>query len=148
MNHDNEFDYWLRRAEGYAAFSPDPSTKCGAVIVNNGLVGLGWNDFPKGLIKDVVQTPERWNNRELKYQLVVHAELNALLHAGHHAKGGTLFNHPPGCGPSCDRCAAAVIQAGIVRIVYRHKDHSERWKEVCERATWMYHEAGVEVIRV
>lgn len=70
-------------------WSKDPSTKVGAILVNYETKRefIGYNGFPEG----VLDTPERYNDRELKYKLVVHAEVNALLKAAQYARGGTLY---------------------------------------------------------
>ena len=74
---------WDRRyldiAKSVSQWSKDPSTKVGAVLVrDNRIVSVGYNGFPEG----VDDSEERYNNRELKYDLVVHAEVNAIISAG------------------------------------------------------------------
>ncbi len=118
--------------------SKDPSTKVGAVIVRPDLtlVSLGYNGFPRG-IKD---SPERLNDRELKYELVVHAEDNALLTARESLKDCTIYTWPL---PPCSRCAARIIQAGIIRVVSVHPE--ERWQENCTLGADILREANVNV---
>ena len=43
---------------------------------DNRVVSIGYNGFPKGVKDD-----HRLDNRELKYEMIVHAEANALLFA-------------------------------------------------------------------
>lgn len=129
-----------------SSWSKDPSTKCGAVIVrpDRTVASVGFNGFPKGCDDD----PEIYAERELKYSRVVHAEMNALLHAREPLDGYTMYTVPKGFGPSCDRCSAHIIQAGISRVVHygvEDDDFASRWKEACERGLQMYEEAGVEV---
>ncbi|UQS95128.1 hypothetical protein Pam3_57 [Pseudanabaena phage Pam3] len=95
----------------YAATgSRDPSTKVGAVVTNaDGLiVGGGFNDFPPGI-------PDHWwEDRELKYRGVVHAEANAILEAGRfHCLGGTIYvsAHP------CRDCAKLIVASGLKKVV-------------------------------
>ena len=146
----NPNDKWDRRflnlAEHIAGWSKDPSTQVGAVIVNDRreIVGTGYNGFARG-VKD---WPKRYDDRPTKYKLVVHAELNACLTAGHRALGGTIYVWPAfGKPPLCSGCAKAVIQAGIIRVVGRKPDVSpevaERWREELEAAELMCSEAGV-----
>lgn len=136
---------YLGLAEYISSFSKDPSTKCGAVIVrpDKSLASVGFNGFPKGTDDD----PELYENRELKYSRVVHAEQNAIILAREDLHGYTLYTHPPGFGPSCDRCSAHIIQAGITRVVhYKDESHfASRWREPVERGLTMYAEAGVTV---
>lgn len=138
--------FFLGMAEYISTASKDPSTQCGAVIVrpDKTVASMGFNGFPKGCDDD----PELYANRELKYSRVVHAEQNALLHAHEPIKGYTLYSVPKGYGPTCDRCAAHVIQAGISRVVHwgvENDDFATRWREACERGVQMYKEAGVEI---
>lgn len=138
---------FLELAEHVSYWSKDPSTKCGAVIVrpDKTVCSVGFNGFPKGCD----DSPELYADRELKYARVVHAEQNAILHAREPLNGYTMYTYPPSIGPSCDRCTAHIIQAGIRRVVYKHKDSgsfNDRWSEAIERGLDMYKEAGVEVV--
>lgn len=141
-------DRFLSLAEHIAGWSKDPSTKVGAVIVNERreVIGTGYNGFARG----VDDSEERYNDRPTKYKLVVHAELNAVLTAGHRAQGGTIYVWPAfGYPPLCSSCAKAVIQAGVVRVVGRKPnidpETEERWREELEAARLMCKEAGVEM---
>lgn len=145
---DTKWDLrFLEMAELVSSWSKDPSTKCGAVIVrpDKTVASVGFNGFPKGCD----DAPHLYEDRDLKLSRVVHAEQNALLHANEPLTGYTMFTHPPGFGPSCDRCTAHIIQAGISTVVYKHVEQegfSSRWKEAVERGLDMYAEAGVMVI--
>jgi dCMP deaminase len=138
---------FLRIAREVASWSKDPSTKVGAVLVNsftNNIISTGFNGFPRG----VLDTEERYNKRELKYQIVVHAEENAIIAAGHNAVESTLYVWPSFFQlPICSRCCASAIQAGIIQIVgLVPKEPSEselRWKDSIVIAGEMCNEAGV-----
>lgn len=123
-----------------AQMSYDPSTKVGAVIVrpNKTVASMGFNGFPRGC----EDHPELYLDRELKYSRVLHAEMNAILHAREPLHGYTLFVHP---FPPCDRCAAHIIQAGIKEVVAPElpADANERWAGAVGRAMEMFEEAGV-----
>ncbi len=133
---DNRF---LEMAKLVSTWSKDPSTKTGAVIVDQkrNVVGIGYNGFSRG----VVDSDERYQNRALKYKMVVHAEPNAALCAGHKAGGGTLYTYP---FMSCTPCAAIMIQAGIKRVVAPYSDN-ERWIEDFKISSQIFLESGVEV---
>lgn len=138
---------FLQVAELVASWSKDPSTKCGAVIVrpDKSIVSTGFNGFPKGCRDD----DEIYENRELKYARVVHAEQNAIIQANENLHGYTMYTWPPGAGPSCDRCSAHIIQAGIKQVVYVCDEKAEmnsRWAEACRRGLDMYKEAQVSVV--
>ncbi len=126
-------------------WSKDPSTKCGAVIVrpDKSIASTGFNGFPRGCD----DSPEKYDNRELKYSRVIHAELNAIIQAAEPLTGYTMYTYPPGFGPSCDRCSAHIIQSGIARVVHvlDESDFAARWKESTDRGLEMYHEAGIIV---
>lgn len=122
--------------------SKDPSTIVGAVVVSadGQREYLGYNGFPRG----VHDSEERLNTREVKYQMVVHAEANALLKAGADARGGTLY-----CNLfTCNECAKLVIQSGIKRVVSSKHAAEERWAGSQDIAWIMYGEAGVEAVLV
>ena len=139
---------WYKRfltvADLVATWSKDPSTKVGAVIVKNRhIIATGYNGFPAGIADD-----ERLTDRDKKYPLIIHAEMNAVLQAGCDAWGASLylsgFNGSP-----CRNCAKHLIAAGIVQIVH--------WKGPVERKEWLeelnlakkfFEEAGVEIVGV
>lgn len=133
-------DHWDERflglAEHVAAWSKDPSTKVGAVIADpmHRVVSLGFNGFPVGIEDD-----ERLHDREEKYKLIVHGEINAILFAGRPVVGCTLYTVP---FMPCCRCAGQVIQAGITRVV-APRVYNERWENDFAVTERMFREAGV-----
>lgn len=154
MTHERERQWkwdnrFLQLAETVAQWSKDPSTKVGAVIVRPDLTiaSLGYNGFARGCL----DTEVIYDNRERKYQRVIHAEMNAVLTAREPLHGYTLYTTPPGLSPTCDRCAAHVIQSGIKRVVCRDQSHyhmAGRWADAWAEALNMYCEAGVSVVHV
>jgi dCMP deaminase len=141
---------WDRRflniAKEVSSWSKDPSSKIGAVIVDNlgRIVGTGFNGFARG----VEDTDERYNNRELKYELVLHAEHNAFLQAGERARGATLYVYPGWGRPCmCTGCAKVAIQCGIKRVVGMIRDIDAdklaRWKDSLKLAQVICDEAGL-----
>jgi dCMP deaminase len=135
---------WDRRYLEMARFvgdrwSKDPSTKVGAVLVDDlGRVIPGYNGFPRGLD----DSPATYADRDAKLQRVIHAEMNAILNAGS-ARGMTLY---VSAFPPCSRCAAHVIQAGIKRVVYENRGIlPDRWRSDMHSAVMMLREAGIEV---
>lgn len=140
---------WDRRMLGLAAFvaawSKDPSTQTGAVVCSPdySVVSVGYNGLPRG----VVDTPERLVDRDVKLQMTVHCEVNAVLSAHRDLRGYQLFTWP---FMSCARCAAVMIQAGIRRCVAPviSPALAERWGAECALARQMYREAGVVLLEV
>jgi len=127
-------------------WSKDPSTQVGAILVNYdmGQEFIGFNGFPQG----VLDTPERYNDRETKYKMVVHAEVNALLKAGPAAKGSTLYVWPSfSFPPICNECAKIAIQSDIKEIVgyipNPNDPRVKRWEESISISKLMFEEAGI-----
>lgn len=136
---------WVNRyfkiAEQVSLWSKDPSSKVGAIIVGDKgqIISQGYNGFPRG----VEDSDERYQNREVKYKFVVHAEMNAILNAlynGSSVDGATLYVHAL---PVCQECAKAIIQAGISRV-YIDTNINERWAESWGYTKTMFSEAGVD----
>lgn len=138
---------FLELAKHISTWSKDPSTQVGAVIATDDrrVVGMGYNGFAGG----VMDSPERYADRQLKYKMVVHAEVNAILQAGPKAKGATIYVYPSFWEPNiCHDCAKFAIQAGIKAVVgYDYDPNNPRaasWRESIELAGMMFKEAGVE----
>ncbi len=136
---------FLELAKLVSTWSKDPSTKVGAVLVlDRKVVGTGYNGFPR----DVEDTEARLQKRELKYQMVVHAEVNAIIEAGRKAKGSTLYVYPSFMlPPVCSDCAGVAIQAGVAGIVGYEPDLNDprvqRWVDSIAVSETMWSEAGL-----
>lgn len=137
---------FLDLAAEVAKWSKDPSTKVGAVLVDSNriVVGLGYNGFARG----VEDAEDRLNTREIKYKMVVHAEVNAILQAGDKARGATLYVTPPFLLPNiCHDCCKFAIQAGVKEVVSfnppEENERLDRWKESLDLARTMCTEAGM-----
>lgn len=152
---ENDLKWHIRfigLAHHISSFSKDPSTQVGAVIVrpNRTISSMGYNGFPRGCDDN----PKLYANREEKYKRILHAEINAILSCSDRPEGHTLYVWPPGFGPTCERCATAVIQSGIKRVIYLHKqvlgeaDYASRWYEECKLGLKLYGQAGVETIGI
>ena len=139
MKWDERF---LELARHVAGWSKDPSTRVGAAVVaadDRRKIALGYNGFPPG----IADAPERLADRKTKYDLMNHAEENALDNATFDVRGGTLYctGHP------CVRCARAIITRRIARVVTEPLPPIEpgRWTEEIPAARAMLAEAGVAV---
>lgn len=140
-------DKWDARfcelAKFVSEWSKDPKAKVGAVIFSKrgGDIAIGYNGFPIG-VKD---STDRLNDPELKLEIVVHAEQNAIIAAGNRTQGATLYVWGK---PVCARCAGSIIQAGIKRIVALSPNAEKldsKWRTSGNIAYEMFVEAGVEV---
>lgn len=133
---------FLRVAQEISTWSKDPSKQIGAVAVNSDrrILATGYNGFPKG----IEDRPERYIDRTIKYDLVVHAEMNCIYNAtfnGISLKDSTLYVWGL---PVCHDCAKGIIQVGINRIVMSADDIPQKWLESFDKSQRMFIEAGVE----
>ena len=135
-------DKYIHLAKEISTWSKDPSTKVGAVVIgeHGQLLSQGYNGFPRG-IKD---SKERLNNRERKYELVVHAEMNAIYNAsltGVSLKDSTLYVYGL---PICNECAKGIIQVGIKKVVaMRPQIYNSKWDKSNKNAEALFREAEV-----
>jgi len=135
---------FIELAKHISSWSKDPSTQVGAVIVDDRYVvrGMGYNGFPRG-VKD---SSDRYAIRELKYQYIVHAELNAILNAHDSVEGCSIYVWPTLMFPvTCPECCKSVIQSGIVEVVSYIQETTPRWHSMADISHAMLSEAGVRM---
>ena len=139
--HPRWLTHFMELCRCIAAMSKDPSTKVGSVIVrpDRTIASTGYNGFPKACRDDAAD----YDNRDKKYQRIIHAEMNAILHAREPLHGYTLFSFPL---PPCDRCMPHIIQAGITTVVVPLIRPTDRWYESSNTAIKMAEEAGVNIV--
>ena len=119
---------WNRRflclAAHMAQWSKDPSTKTGAIFVrpDRTVASMGYNGFIMGADDD----PKIYADRERKYDLIIHCEMNAFIHAREPISGYRLYTWPFAC---CIRCAVVMLQAGIRHFIAPNpsEDALTRW---------------------
>jgi len=131
---------FLEMARSAAGWSKDPSTKVGAIIVDDDkrVISVGYNGFPKGVTDD-----ERLDDREEKYKMIVHAERNALLFANKDVKNCSIYTYP---FMPCSVCAGMIIQAGIKRVVTVENNNS-RWQKDFVVSRQMFKESEIDLIQ-
>ena len=135
---------FLELAHHISRWSKDPSTQVGCVIVDptsRRVLSMGFNGLPAG----VEDTAERLENRSIKYEMIVHAEQNALLSiSGVNFEHSDLYVTPL---PPCARCAGLIIQAGIGRVICPRPDRQKKlWIDQARIAEEMFKEASVKLI--
>lgn len=131
---------FLRLAEEVASWSIDPSTKVGCILVlDRRVISTGYNGFPRKINDDL----DRLMDREKKYDITVHAEVNAVTTAALHGVSTkdciayVTFN-------PCSKCAAVLINAGIKEVYVSGKDPiPDRWLPNFITASNLLEEAGV-----
>lgn len=135
---------WHRRflelANLVASWSKDPSSKVGAVIVdeNRRIVSTGYNGFARG-VKD---SKCRYDNRDLKYKMVLHAEENAILFSKQRLDGCSIYVTTM---PPCSHCASLIIQSGIRNVFVPNSPIPDRWKPSVELTRKMFSEAKIKL---
>ena len=137
-NWDKRF---LDLAEHISEWSKDPSKKIGAVAVGaqRQILAQGYNGFPRG----IDDTTDRYDNREEKYKLVVHAEMNVIYNASYNGvslNGSTLYVHGL---PVCSDCAKGIIQVGVKNVIMRKAKAPDVWLESWKTTETMFKESGV-----
>ncbi|WP_232612232.1 deaminase [Photobacterium phosphoreum] len=140
----------INLAKYVSLWSLDKS-KVGAVLVSKkgGEITLGYNGFPFGVKDD-----KRLQDKHQKLNIIVHAEVNAIIAAGSRASDGELYVY----GKSiCARCAGPIIQSGI-KQVFAKKPKEEGtynlpteegaidWEEMGRISEGMFKEAKIKVI--
>ena len=139
-----EVDKWhirfLQFATLVASWSKDPSTKVGCVLVKNRrVISTGYNGFPKGISDDL----SRLNDREKKYEITVHAEVNSITNAALHGVSTDGASAYVTFSP-CSRCASVLINAGIKEVyVASGQAVPGRWLDNFTLARTILAEAGV-----
>ena len=132
-------EYFMTLALVASLKSKDQSTQVGAVIVDNAtrkVISSGYNGFPRYLDDSRVPT-----TRPEKYLYVVHAELNAILHAERSLSGCTLYVTVFPCAD----CMKAMIQTGIKNVVYLNELGGDDWEKSKAATMKLAELANIEV---
>jgi dCMP deaminase len=140
-------DKWHQRflslADSIAAWSKDPSRGVGAVIVSpmRQVLSTGYNGLPRGF-EDQTERLQR----PIKYDLIVHAEMNAIVQCARNGVspvGATLYSS----FSPCISCSLAIVQAGIIRVVTKDiSEGDEHWNDSIEKSLILFDEVGIEFI--
>jgi dCMP deaminase len=133
---------YLELAEQVSTWSKDPSRKIGALAVGSKgqVLAQGFNGFPRGII----DSNDRYDNRDIKYKYVVHAEMNVIYNATYNGvslDGSTLY--VTGL-PVCSDCAKGIIQVGIQRVVMKEQNIPSHWIASWKMTAGMFDEANIK----
>ena len=136
-------DRYLNICKEISTWSKDPSTKVGAVVVGdkNQILSQGYNGFPRG----IHDSDTRYSDKKRKYELVVHAEMNAIYNAtynGQSLQGATMYVSGLHV---CHECAKAIIQVGIGSVV-AEGEMKPHWEESLKLTRQLFSEAGIDYI--
>jgi dCMP deaminase len=126
---------YLRMAQEWSKLSHCTRKKVGALIVRNGMIiSDGYNGTPSGFDNECE------DENGITHWFVLHAEANAMLKvvkSTHSAAGATLYIT---LSP-CRECSKLILQAGIVRVVYR-----DRYKD--DSGIVFLSNSGIEVVQL
>ncbi len=137
---------WDEYFMGIALFtslrSKDPSSKVGAVIVNeeNHIVGTGYNGFVARADESHFPWGRDGEWLETKYPYVVHAEANAILNSTINDLRNcriyaTLF--------PCNECAKHIAQKKFSEVIYLSDKHHD--KDFHKAAVAIFKATGIKV---
>jgi len=108
-------EYFFLIAQSYALRSKDPTCQVGAVIVEprtRTIKSGGYN----GMVRGVRETDKMWTKPTKRYDLICHAEFNAVAIAARHGISIEGCEMYVTCHP-CIECAKLVVQSGITRVL-------------------------------
>lgn len=134
---------FLEAAKCISNWSPDPSSKIGAVAINDQNLPLawGWNAFPRKM----VSLTEAEVDKETKYKYVIHAEANTVYNCTRN--NISLLNaklYVYGI-PPCIDCAKAIIQVGIKQVFSLvRRETSSKWMDSYQDSVKLFQEVGIE----
>lgn len=105
------------------------------------VLATGYNGLPRGF-----EDHDERLQRPVKYDLIVHAEMNAIIQCARNGVspvGATLYSS----FSPCIHCSLAIVQAGITKVVTKHIDvGDEHWNDSIEKSLALFNEVGVEYV--
>lgn len=144
-------DHWIEKyinlAKEISSWSKDPSRQVGAVAVSpkGQVLATGYNGFPRGIL----DSTDRYNDRKVKYQYVVHAEMNCIYNATYNGvtlDGSTMYIWGL---PMCSECSKGIIQVGVKEVFWATNGQiPDNWSESLELTKSMLSEAGVQINQI
>jgi len=144
-------DIWHHRyislAREISSWSKDPSRKIGAVAIGKKgqVLSQGYNGFPR----NILDSRYRYDDREIKYKYVVHAEMNCIYNATYNGVSLDQASLYVWGLPVCSECAKGIIQVGIKDVFWStDKEIPQVWKDSMNFTTTMFQEAGVNFTRL
>jgi deoxycytidylate deaminase len=138
MNQKEVDLLYLRETYKLAMLSPDPSTQNGAIIVRRNdifdmspenLIATAYNRFPEG----IKATEEMLNDREWKYNNIVHAEDGAILAVARNPNESTVGKIMYAPWYACSDCGKAISVAGLEEVI-GYAGPERWWKEQVEKS--------------
>ncbi len=136
---------FLSLADSIATWSKDPSRGVGAVIVSpmRQVLATGYNGLPRGFEDNIERL-----QRPIKYDLIVHAEINAIVQCARNGVSPVDATMYSSFSP-CIHCSLAIVQAGISKVVTKQIDSGdEHWNDSIEKSLMLFEEVGIEYVAI
>lgn len=121
-------EYFMNIANVVKTRSLDHKTQVGAVLVSlkdNRIISTGYNSVCAGMDDSSID----WNNREYVHQIVIHAEMNAIIYAQSKFEDAILYSTLSPCKDCIKLLSATKIRKVIYKDEYRDIEHV---KKLCE----------------
>jgi len=102
--------------------SLDPKTQVGAVIVSlkdNRIISTGYNSICAGMDDSSID----WTDRDYIHQIVIHAEMNAVLYAQSKFEDAILYSTLSPCKDCIKLLSATKIRKIIYKDEYKDIDY-------------------------
>lgn len=142
-------EYFFAIVDAVSARSHDENTHYGCVIVDerNRIVSTGYNGFPTGV--DDAKLPSNredkleididgFNETVTKYDVMVHAEINAITSSHRNLAGCKLYI----TAFPCLNCCKIIIASGIRKVVYKNMNRGAQYQ--IGTSMFLFEQAGVE----
>ncbi len=119
-------EYFINICHSVKLRSKDPKKQVGSILVSNTnkIISSGYNGLRAGTNDNI-----NWNNRELVHKLIIHAEMNVLLHSESKFENAILYST---LSP-CKECIKLIVCSNINKIIYdsKYKDYNIV-KDICD----------------
>jgi dCMP deaminase len=120
-------NYFMNIADVVKTRSLDTKTQVGAVLVSmkdNRIISTGYNSVCAGMDDSLID----WTNRDYVHQIVIHAEMNAIIYAQSKFEDAILYSTLSPCKDCIKLLSATKIRKVIYKNQYRDIEHV---KDLC-----------------
>lgn len=137
---ETHINLYLKMARTWAERSKISTTKVGCILVAKDDTFLcGFNGPPRGFNDELLKDLSRNHSRSI----TTHAEVNAIANA---ARSGfsTVGTIAIVTHPVCSSCMSALINAGIIEVIYTGSLHPD-WISSVELGIWLANQCNIPV---
>jgi dCMP deaminase len=143
-------EYFFKIVDAVSDRSHDEDTHYGCVIVDkqNRIVGTGYNGFPSGIDdsglpanreKKIAIEIGQFKEEVTKYDVIIHAEVNAITGSRGSLAGCTMYI----TAFPCLNCSKTIIASGIGKVVYKTINPHPQYQ--IGTSMFLFEKAGVEL---